>query len=145
MSYAYHAVSSYFNRDNVALPGFVTYFRNASMDERGHAQKLMDFQVLPTSLYLMHVADGFLVLALLCFLLVPVLSWVSRWCIKKDTFILNTLRLLTFIHKHIQVALKHHAPLLRTASKVSCSITAACKLLHSVQLRFKDRFHSSSC
>lgn len=46
MSYAYHAVSSYFNRDNVALPGFVTYFRNASLDERSHAQKLMDFQVL---------------------------------------------------------------------------------------------------
>ena len=45
MSYAYHAVSSYFNRDNVALPGFVTYFRNASLDERSHAQKLMDFQV----------------------------------------------------------------------------------------------------
>ncbi|KAL3155190.1 hypothetical protein ABBQ32_013130 [Trebouxia sp. C0010 RCD-2024] len=44
MSYAYHAVSSYFNRDNVALPGFVTYFRNASLDERSHAQKLMDFQ-----------------------------------------------------------------------------------------------------
>ena len=48
MSYAYHAVSSYFNRDNVALPGFVTYFRNASMDERSHAQKLMDFQVQHT-------------------------------------------------------------------------------------------------
>lgn len=48
MSYAYHAVSSYFNRDNVALPGFVTYFRNASLDERSHAQKLMDFQVAHT-------------------------------------------------------------------------------------------------
>ena len=45
MSYAYHAVSSYFNRDNVALPGFVTYFRTASLDERSHAQKLIDFQV----------------------------------------------------------------------------------------------------
>ena len=53
MSYAYHAVSSYFNRDNVALPGFVTYFRNASLDERSHAQKLIDFQVLlvPVSNY----------------------------------------------------------------------------------------------
>lgn len=48
MSYAYHAVSSYFNRDNVALPGFVTYFRNASLDERSHAQKLIDFQVETT-------------------------------------------------------------------------------------------------
>ena len=45
MSYAYHAVSSYFNRDNVALPGFVSYFRDASIEERDHAQMLMDFQV----------------------------------------------------------------------------------------------------
>ena len=45
MSYAYHAISSYFNRDNVALPGFVTYFRDASIEERDHAQMLMDFQV----------------------------------------------------------------------------------------------------
>lgn len=44
MSYAYHAISSYFNRDNVALPGFVTYFRTASLEERDHAQKLIDFQ-----------------------------------------------------------------------------------------------------
>ena len=50
MSYAYHAVSSYFNRDNVALPGFVQYFRTAALDERSHAQKLMDFQVgFPTT------------------------------------------------------------------------------------------------
>lgn len=46
MSYAYHAVSSYFNRDNVALPGFVAYFRDASLEERDHAQQLMDFQVM---------------------------------------------------------------------------------------------------
>ena len=64
MSYAYHAVSSYFNRDNVALPGFVTYFRNASMDERSHAQKLIDFQVHTTSVHatacmLLHYAVGF--------------------------------------------------------------------------------------
>lgn len=45
MSYAYHAISSYFNRDNVALPGFVSYFRDASIEERDHAQQLMDFQV----------------------------------------------------------------------------------------------------
>ncbi len=45
MSYAYHAISSYFNRDNVALPGFVSYFRDASIEERDHAQMLMDFQV----------------------------------------------------------------------------------------------------
>ncbi|KAL0022845.1 hypothetical protein WJX79_008958 [Trebouxia sp. C0005] len=46
MSYAYHAISSYFNRDNVALPGFVSYFRDASIEERDHAQMLMDFQTV---------------------------------------------------------------------------------------------------
>lgn len=45
MSYAYHAISSYFNRDNVALPGMVSFFRYNSEDEREHAQKLMNFQV----------------------------------------------------------------------------------------------------
>ena len=45
MSYAYHAISSYFNRDNVALPGMVSFFRSNSEDEREHAQKLMNFQV----------------------------------------------------------------------------------------------------
>jgi len=44
MSYAYHAVSSYFNRDNVALPGLANFFREASLEERTHAQMLMDFQ-----------------------------------------------------------------------------------------------------
>lgn len=29
MSYVYHAMSSYFNRDNIKLPGFTAYFRQA--------------------------------------------------------------------------------------------------------------------
>ena len=45
MSYVYHQVASYFNRDNVALPGFRTFFQNASLEERSHAQMLMDYQV----------------------------------------------------------------------------------------------------
>ena len=45
MSYVYHQVASYFNRDNVALPGFRTFFLNASLEERTHAQMLMDYQV----------------------------------------------------------------------------------------------------
>ena len=45
MSYVYHAMSAYFDRDNVALPGLASYFRAASEEERGHAQTLMDFQV----------------------------------------------------------------------------------------------------
>ncbi|KAK9821419.1 hypothetical protein WJX81_002132 [Elliptochloris bilobata] len=44
MSYAYHAMSSYFSRDNVALPGLASFFRAASLEERSHAQMLMNFQ-----------------------------------------------------------------------------------------------------
>jgi ferritin heavy chain len=44
MSYVYHAISSYFNRDNVALYGFRDFFREASLEERTHAQQLMDYQ-----------------------------------------------------------------------------------------------------
>eukprot|EP00891_Asterochloris_glomerata_P003444 jgi/Astpho2/3444/Aster-07044 len=44
MSYAYQQVSSFFNRDNIALPGMVNYFRAASLEERDHAEMLMDFQ-----------------------------------------------------------------------------------------------------
>jgi ferritin heavy chain len=40
----YHAMSAYFDRDNVALPGFAKYFRDQSEEEKGHAQKLIDFQ-----------------------------------------------------------------------------------------------------
>lgn len=36
-------MSAYFDRDNVSLPGFARYFRDQSQEERGHAQKLMDF------------------------------------------------------------------------------------------------------
>ena len=36
-------MSAYFDRDNVSLPGFAKYFRDQSLEERGHAQKLMDF------------------------------------------------------------------------------------------------------
>jgi hypothetical protein len=31
-------MSAYFDRDTVSLPGFAEYFRNSSLDERGHAQ-----------------------------------------------------------------------------------------------------------
>ncbi|KAL3151498.1 hypothetical protein ABBQ38_012497 [Trebouxia sp. C0009 RCD-2024] len=46
MSYVYHAMSAYFDRDNVALPGLASYFRAASEEEREHAQTLMDFQAV---------------------------------------------------------------------------------------------------
>jgi len=44
ISYIYHSMSAYFDRDNVSLPGFAKYFRDQSVEERGHVQKLIDFQ-----------------------------------------------------------------------------------------------------
>ena len=44
ISYVYHAMYAYFSRDNVALPGFASYFKNESVEERHHAELLMDFQ-----------------------------------------------------------------------------------------------------
>lgn len=45
MSYQYHAMSNFFNRDNVGLSGFSTFYRVSSLEERAHAQQLMDYQV----------------------------------------------------------------------------------------------------
>lgn len=44
MSYQYHAMGSYFARDNVGLPGFAAFYRASSLEERTHAQQLMNFQ-----------------------------------------------------------------------------------------------------
>merc|ERR1711893_585146 len=43
-SYVYQSMSFYFDRDDVALPGFHKYFKHASDEEREHAEKLMKFQ-----------------------------------------------------------------------------------------------------
>lgn len=44
VSYVYHALYAYFDRDNVSLPGLAQYFRAASDEEREHAEKLMSYQ-----------------------------------------------------------------------------------------------------
>lgn len=44
ISYVYHAMSAYFDRDNVSLPGLAKYFYRQSDEERGHAQMFMNFQ-----------------------------------------------------------------------------------------------------
>ena len=44
ISYVYHSLYSYFDRDNVGLPGFAAFFRAASDEERGHAELLMSYQ-----------------------------------------------------------------------------------------------------
>ncbi|XP_002742298.1 soma ferritin-like [Saccoglossus kowalevskii] len=43
-SYAYQSMAFYFDRDDVALPGFYKFFKDSSDEEREHAEKLMKFQ-----------------------------------------------------------------------------------------------------
>lgn len=43
-SYCYQSMSFYFDRDDVALPGFAKYFKKASDEEREHAEKFMKQQ-----------------------------------------------------------------------------------------------------
>nr|ABO21681.1 ferritin 3 [Triticum aestivum] len=43
-SYAYHSLFAYSDRDNVALKGFAKFFKESSDEERGHAEKLMEYQ-----------------------------------------------------------------------------------------------------
>ena len=44
VSYVYHAMFAYFDRDNVALKGFAKFFNESSEEEREHAEKLMVYQ-----------------------------------------------------------------------------------------------------
>merc|ERR1712039_843917 len=44
ISYLYHAMYAFFDRDNVGLPGFAEYFKHESEEEREHAEKLIEYQ-----------------------------------------------------------------------------------------------------
>eukprot|EP00270_Netrium_digitus_P009091 TRINITY_DN2759_c0_g1_i2.p1 TRINITY_DN2759_c0_g1~~TRINITY_DN2759_c0_g1_i2.p1 ORF type:complete len:274 (+),score=50.05 TRINITY_DN2759_c0_g1_i2:46-822(+) len=44
ISYIYHALYAYFDRDNVALPGIASFFKKSSAEEREHAELLMKYQ-----------------------------------------------------------------------------------------------------
>ncbi|KAM7499402.1 hypothetical protein LguiA_023816 [Lonicera macranthoides] len=44
VSYIYHAIYAYFDRDNVALKGLAKFFKESSEEERGHAEKFMEYQ-----------------------------------------------------------------------------------------------------
>ncbi|CAI9768397.1 unnamed protein product [Fraxinus pennsylvanica] len=44
VSYVYHSMYAYFDRDNVALKGLAKFFKDSSEEERDHAQKLMKYQ-----------------------------------------------------------------------------------------------------
>ena len=46
ISYVYHAMWAYFNRDNIALAGFAEHFRKESLEERAHAEQLMEYMNL---------------------------------------------------------------------------------------------------
>nr|AIG51131.1 ferritin [Perinereis nuntia] len=43
-SYVYSSMAFYFDRDDVALPGFHKFFKHSSHEEREHAEKLMKYQ-----------------------------------------------------------------------------------------------------
>ncbi|KAB1728176.1 hypothetical protein FNE60_29960, partial [Klebsiella pneumoniae] len=43
-SYVYLAMYAYFDRDDVALPGFAKYFKEMSQEEREHAEKFVQYQ-----------------------------------------------------------------------------------------------------
>ncbi|CAL8283388.1 unnamed protein product [Boreogadus saida] len=43
-SYTYQSMAFYFSRDDVELPGFANFFKENSVEEREHAEKLMAFQ-----------------------------------------------------------------------------------------------------
>ncbi|XP_050390092.1 soma ferritin isoform X2 [Patella vulgata] len=43
-SYTYQSMAFYFDRDDVALPGFSKFFKHSSEEEREHAEKLMKYQ-----------------------------------------------------------------------------------------------------
>lgn len=42
-SYVYQSMAFYFDRDDVALPGFSKFFKHNSEEEREHAEKLMKY------------------------------------------------------------------------------------------------------
>lgn len=44
VSYVYHALWAYFDRDNVGLPGLAAWFKKESEEERHHAELLMEYQ-----------------------------------------------------------------------------------------------------
>merc|ERR1712017_47588 len=46
ISYLYHSMYAFFDRDNVGLPGFANYFKEESLEERSHAEKLIEYQNL---------------------------------------------------------------------------------------------------
>ena len=45
-SYQYHLIWTYFARSDIGLNNIATYFKNAALEEREHAEKLMEYQCM---------------------------------------------------------------------------------------------------
>lgn len=44
VSYVYHSMYAYFDRDNIAMKGLAKFFKESSDEEREHAEKFMEYQ-----------------------------------------------------------------------------------------------------
>ncbi|KAL7590774.1 hypothetical protein Lser_V15G39433 [Lactuca serriola] len=58
VSYVYHALYAYFDRDNVAMKGFAKFFKESSDEEREHAEKLMKYQNMRGGRVKLHTIVG---------------------------------------------------------------------------------------
>ncbi|KAG2690965.1 hypothetical protein I3760_09G215000 [Carya illinoinensis] len=54
VSYVYHALFAYFDRDNIALKGLAKFFEESSEEEREHAEKLIKYQNIRGGKVLLH-------------------------------------------------------------------------------------------
>ncbi|XP_058729041.1 ferritin-3, chloroplastic-like [Vicia villosa] len=54
VSYVYHSLFAYFDRDNIALKGLAKFFKESSEEEREHAEKLMKYQNLRGGRVVLH-------------------------------------------------------------------------------------------
>lgn len=43
-SYVYQSMAYFFDRDDIAMPGFTKFFKKSADEEREHAEKLMQYQ-----------------------------------------------------------------------------------------------------
>ncbi|XP_061368255.1 ferritin-3, chloroplastic-like [Gastrolobium bilobum] len=58
VSYVYHSLFAYFDRDNIALKGLAKFFKESSEEEREHAEKLMTYQNIRGGRVVLHPMTG---------------------------------------------------------------------------------------
>ncbi|CAL0324685.1 unnamed protein product [Lupinus luteus] len=54
VSYVYHSLFAYFDRDNIALKGLAKFFKESSDEEREHAEKLIKYQNIRGGRVILH-------------------------------------------------------------------------------------------